>query len=50
MSVSSVIVYCLEAYISQFTVLYKDALRKLISFFEDLLIVDVGHGRDEALE
>lgn len=35
---------------SQFTILYEDALRKLISFFEDLLVVDVGHGRDEALE
>lgn len=35
---------------SQFTVLYEDTLSKLLSFFENLLIVDVGHGRDEALE
>lgn len=35
---------------SQFTVLDEDALRELVSFFEDLLVVDVGHGGDEALE
>ena len=35
---------------SQFTVLDEDALSELVSFFEDLLIVDVGHGGDEALK
>lgn len=35
---------------SQFTVLDEDALSELVAFFEDLLIVDVGHGSDEALE
>lgn len=34
----------------QFTVLDKDALCELVSFLEDLLIIDVGHGWDEALE
>lgn len=29
---------------SQFTVLDEDALSELVSFLEDLLIVDVGHG------
>lgn len=36
--------------LSQFTVLDEDALSELVSFFEDLLVVDVGHGGDEALE
>lgn len=36
--------------LSQFTVLDEDALSELVSFFEDLLIVDVGHGGYEALE
>lgn len=35
---------------SQFAVLDEDALCELVSLFEDLLIVDVGHGRNKALE
>lgn len=34
----------------QFTVLDEDALSQLVSFLEDLLVVYIGHGRDEALE
>lgn len=34
----------------QFTVLDEDALSELVSFLEDLLVVYIGHGRDEALE
>lgn len=30
--------------LSQFTVLDEDALGELLSFFEDLLVVNVGHG------
>lgn len=37
-------------FLSQFTVLDEDAFRDLVSLFQDLLVVDVGHGRDEALE
>lgn len=39
-----------HARLSQFTVLDEDALGELVSFFQDLLVVDVGHGGDEALE
>lgn len=35
---------------SQFTVLDEDALGELLSLLQDLLVVDVGHGRDEALQ
>ena len=42
--------YCFHNSFLQFTVLDKDALSELVSFLEDLLIVDVGHGWDEALE
>lgn len=34
----------LQKSLSQFTVLYEDALCELLSFFEDLLIIDIGHG------
>lgn len=42
--------YSLHKSFSQFTVLDEDTLSELVSFLEDLLIVDVGHGWDEALE
>lgn len=34
----------------QFTVLDEDALCELLSLFEDLLVVDVGHRGDKALQ
>ena len=47
---SKALLFSSLSHVSQFTVLDEDALSQLVSFFEDLLIVDVGHGGDEALE
>lgn len=44
------LVFSVNKPFSQFTVLDEDTLCELVSFFEDLLIVDVSHGGDEALE
>ena len=41
---------CVRACLIHFTVLDEDALGELLPFLEDLLVVDVGHGGDEALE
>ena len=47
-----VLCFCIYFIISssQFTVLNENALSELVPFFENLLVVDVGHGGDEALE
>ncbi len=42
--------YFLRELLLQFTVLDEDTLCELVSFFQNLFIVDVGHGGDEALK
>ena len=41
---------CVCKSLIHFAVLDEDALGELLSFLEDFLVVDVGHGGDEALE
>lgn len=41
--VSSLLILSQPSFL-QFTVLDEDALCELVSFLEDLLIIDVGHG------
>lgn len=47
--VSSLLILSQSSFL-HFTALDEDALCELVSFLEDLLIIYVGHGWDEALE